>query len=247
MSGKGIKKACLLIDRLEISEVLSMSIMASLKKQGFLFKQYYDLNEIVIDECTILFISEKQFTKLCAHQKQFLKRNWVYLYTTEFIHESIIKSHPYDLINLTQEVDKFKLDLDLIVAQYIEDFNINLDIQGEHANLKLPLVNGEILNISPRQIKYIHAGGDYSDIIIEPILDSPKSKFTINENLKTISDRLKNMEFYRCHKSYTINLNWVKAQHPYPQNVVFLKDGIQVPLARRRKLDFYNIYRSISR
>ena len=247
MSGNGIKKACLLIDHLEIDKVLSWSIKSSLEKQGFLFKKYDDLSNVIIDEYSILIISEKQFLNLQVQHKKLLKRKWVYLHTTEFIHESIIKSHPYDLINLTQEEDKLKLDLDSIVAQYIEDYNINLGIGGAHVNLKLPLVNGEILNISPNNIKYIHAGGDYSDIIIEPILDSPKFKFTINENLKTISDRLKNLEFYRCHKSYTINLNWVQEHHPYPQNVVLLKDGIQVPLARRRKLDFYNTYRIINR
>ncbi|KAA3624887.1 MAG: DNA-binding response regulator [Bacteroidetes bacterium] len=57
-----------------------------------------------------------------------------------------------------------------------------------------------------------------------------------SNNIGEIAKMLGPYGFFTPHKSYLINLNFLKKYHR--EGIIILQDGSQVPLARRRKLDF---------
>lgn len=77
-------------------------------------------------------------------------------------------------------------------------------------------------------IDYVKACGDYVKIYIgEKICESDKS-------LKNWKAELDSLLFIECHKSYIVNLKSVKQVE---KNVLILKNGEEIPIARRRKAE----------
>lgn len=216
-----------------------------LANEGFEVTSISNLEQLGIDSGSIIFCDETTVEKLVSIQEK-IKRKWIFLYTDEYIHESVIKAYPFDALNIKNPTEVIVEKISVIINDFIVEYNLGKSIFASEDLVELPLATGDILYVFAQRIKYIKAGGDYSDIIVEPGLGSTKTRFVIRENLKNLSERLSKNLFYRCHKSYIVSLHWVIDQHPYPQDTVHLKDGQEIPLARRRKLHFYNTYRSHS-
>lgn len=69
-------------------------------------------------------------------------------------------------------------------------------------------------------------------------------KLTVQERMKSLSARLKGKGFLQVHRMWLVNMSAVIEDHPYPKTTIHLVNGIEIPLARRRKLDFLAAYRS---
>lgn len=54
------------------------------------------------------------------------------------------------------------------------------------------------------------------------------------EKLSSLENRL-TKEFFRCHRSYIVNLSQV---YRYESNIIYMKNGVQIPLSRRKYADF---------
>lgn len=59
--------------------------------------------------------------------------------------------------------------------------------------------------------------------------------FTYYEQIRVLEDRLQNKGFFRCHKSYLVNLNYVDS---YSRQELFLDNKERIPIAKRRYDDF---------
>lgn len=230
-----------------MSSTSSEPILAAIKEIGgcqtFEFIISNDLKNVDFKSGALFFITADNISNISNEIFQLIKRRWVLLYDCEYIHEQAFKTFPYNAINVKTNVEQIKGELKGIFNDFKQDYN---HIEFPSHKVSLPLFNGDTLSIFPESIKYIEASGDYSDIIIEPELESQKYKYCLNENLKSTMERLVNFQFFRSHKSYAVNLNWLMDEHPYPQDKVHLKDGIKVPLARRRKVEFHNAHRSMT-
>lgn len=60
-------------------------------------------------------------------------------------------------------------------------------------------------------------------------------EFTYYERIQTLENRLQNKGFFRCHKSYLINLKYVSS---YNRQEILLDNGEKIMIARRRYEDF---------
>jgi len=89
------------------------------------------------------------------------------------------------------------------------------------------------LVIDKKDIVYVEADVHYSNLNI----DNSK-KIVSTQGLTAISKMLTEKEFYRIHKSYLINLNYVKAILKADGGKVVMVNDVEIPIARRRKTHF---------
>jgi len=84
----------------------------------------------------------------------------------------------------------------------------------------------------------------FQDIICCEIID--RKVYLYLESGETIDyyDRIENLEkkldrrFFRCHRSYLINLNHLKS---YRNNTAYMADGREIPVSRLRSREFSNV------
>ncbi len=84
----------------------------------------------------------------------------------------------------------------------------------------------------------------FHDIICCEVID--RKVYIYLESGKVIDyyDRIENLEkkldkrFYRCHRSYLINLNHLKS---YRNNTAYMADGKEIPVSRLRNKEFSNV------
>lgn len=104
--------------------------------------------------------------------------------------------------------------------------------QGTFSKIALPVLGGyDFVELS--DILYLKADGAYTEIIMK------------NNERKLISKKIKFFEevlsdkphFYRCHRSYMVNLNGIK-KYIKSESMIILDFGNPVPIAQDRKAEF---------
>jgi DNA-binding LytR/AlgR family response regulator len=90
--------------------------------------------------------------------------------------------------------------------------------------------NGKILLINETEIIYVFASNDYTYI------KTQGKKYLTRFTLKELEIRIKNTQFYRCHRSYLINLKKIKEVIPLYNGTLTLvvddQEGSKVPVSR---------------
>ena len=141
----------------------------------------------------------------------------------------------------THAVKGFELGiLDFLPKPFtLERFEMTLE-RLENKSLGAKLVNPELKKsvevkcnlktekITLLAIQWIEAMGDYVKIV------TSKKKYIVLSSMKGIQKRIPEKHFFRCHKSYIVNMEEVSS---FSQNTVFLKNK-PVPLSRNKKEAF---------
>jgi DNA-binding LytR/AlgR family response regulator len=90
--------------------------------------------------------------------------------------------------------------------------------------------NGKILLINESELIYVFASNDYTYI------KTQTKKYLTRFTLKELETRIKNTQFYRCHRSYFINLKKVKEIIPLYNGTLTLvvddQESSKVPVSR---------------
>lgn len=133
-----------------------------------------------------------------------------------------------DFIPKPLSLNRFNIALDRMKKEKLPFTNINQEsiqsIEVKH-NLKTEKI---ILS----SIQWIEAMGDYVKIV------TPKKKYIVLSSMKKIQERIPKKLFFRCHKSYIINIDGVKS---FSQTMIFL-DKTAIPLSRSKKKIFQNLW-----
>lgn len=103
----------------------------------------------------------------------------------------------------------------------------------ENTILHFAAPEGERL-LELEQIYCMEAAGNYIYICTEA------EKFLAAGNLKLWEEKCRRSVLVRVHKSYLVNLLWVKE---FPGDVMILKNGKQIPIGRKYKADAKEKYR----
>lgn len=154
---------------------------------------------------------------------------------------------PIDIEELKEAVQK--------AIQLHEMMNKDLESKASYhealKNLKPSILSG----VSPRitvshakgikvikqdDIAYLEGSGNCTWI---RFLDG--SSFLDTRTLKTYESILKPEQFYRIHKSYIINLNYLKEYLHDQGHYVVLENGASLPVARNRAADFVKVVKTI--
>ena len=84
----------------------------------------------------------------------------------------------------------------------------------------------------------------FQDIICCEIIDRKVYLYLVSGEVIDYYDRIENLEkkmdgrFFRCHRSYLINLNHLKS---YRNNTAFMADGKEIPVSRLRSKEFSKV------
>lgn len=84
----------------------------------------------------------------------------------------------------------------------------------------------------------------FQDIICCEIIDRKVYLYLKSGEVIDYYDRIENLEkkldrrFFRCHRSYLINLNHLKS---YRNNTAYMADGKEIPVSRLRSREFSNV------
>ena len=178
--------------------------------------------------------------------KQFSNRHFEVIFTTAYEEYAInaIKENacdyivkPFSVNELEEAVEKAKNNL-LKKRQ----FSIIDEYQYKNSRLKLPTREGtELIYIS--KIVWCHADGSYTRLGIfekEPVF--------ISKNLKYFDDNLPHQDFIRVHKSYLINIRYVKSYKNKPKGMsITMFDSKVVLVSQNYKKIFLNRMNNLNR
>ena len=81
-------------------------------------------------------------------------------------------------------------------------------------------------------IIYCEAKGNYAQVHLYP-----KSQILISKTLKKLVDMIDHPDFFRIHKSYYINMNYI-VSYNRSENIVELKNGMFLPVSVRKNESF---------
>lgn len=136
---------------------------------------------------------------------------------------------PVDFIELREAVQKASLELSREQKQLQLEDKLNYlntpEMPGE--NIIFDIENGFLL-LNTRNIEYCYANQSYSIIVTYT-----KKEILIAKSLKELQDMLPEKQFYRTHKSYLVNIYYIRKYVHAKESFVLLKSGDKIPVSVR--------------
>ncbi len=77
------------------------------------------------------------------------------------------------------------------------------------------------------------------------IFTNSKSRFLATKNLKEYINILEDSSFFHVHRSHFINTNYITKYSHKDGGLVIMKDGSNIPVARRRKQEFMDLLENL--
>ncbi|UTA67168.1 LytTR family DNA-binding domain-containing protein [Emticicia sp. 21SJ11W-3] len=97
-----------------------------------------------------------------------------------------------------------------------------------HKNASIKLAGKKKVN--PAHVLYLKADVNYTEVFLQD-----GEKLLVSKTLKELEKRFSCYDFFRTHKSYMVNLNFVTGYQIHEGLLVKLQEDHQVSLSRRRK------------
>lgn len=125
-----------------------------------------------------------------------------------------------------QQQQKFdRTSLDALIQ------NIGIQTRGGIEQIALPTSDGFSM-VHINDIAYLQADSNYTWVFL-----SSQKKYLVSKTLKDIEGMLRFPQYFRAHKSYLVNLNYVEKYVRGQGGYLVMKDATQVPVARAQKGD----------
>ena len=212
------------VDRIQARQRLKEITSLDLIKE---FSNFNDLNNFLKYENADLILIDPTDSedKIFNYIQQYGIQNQVILTSKKSTHA--VKGFELGILDFLPKpfnIDRFKTTLDRFSSSSQNTLSLNQELQ-KRIEVKCNL---KIEKIVLASIQWIEAMGDYVKIV------TPKKKFIVLSSMKSIQERLPKLHFFRCHKSYIINLEEVSN---YSQTTIFLKKK-SIPLSRNKKKEF---------
>lgn len=86
--------------------------------------------------------------------------------------------------------------------------------------------------INHKDVMYVRAESNYSVFVMDD-----KSEWTLCQTLEYVERSLDQTTFFRCHKSFLVNLVKIKEISRHKMELV-LYDDVRLPISRRKRKDF---------
>lgn len=111
-------------------------------------------------------------------------------------------------------------------------------------NTKIAIPDGNnLLMIDTTEIVYLKADNSYTSIHLNNGKTHVTSRF-----LKNFEDHLKNnSSFFRCHKSYIINIDYVKSYSKSNGGTIILDNHIEIPVSQDKSEELIAFFNKIER
>lgn len=141
---------------------------------------------------------------------------------------------PLDYLELAEVIDRFEKkkkeeNSNVRIQTLLSNLNIGADIGSKIA---LPTLTGfQMEKIS--HIIYCEADENYTKIF------TLRGDFVlVSRTLKVVEEMLPPQYFFRIHKSFLVNMNFVKSYNRIDGHTILLENGVELEIATRRNEEF---------
>lgn len=170
------------------------------------------------------------------------KKGFDVIFTTAYSEHAIeaLRLKAFDYLVKPINVDEFRASVDRYLSQNqstnkasgTHAKNLSLSINA-NLNRKIAIHHQTAMEVVfLYDILYCLADENYSMIVL---FDGRTIK--LSKPLKTVESEINSSAFYRCHKSYLVNLHYV-SKYNRTQQTTELIDGTSIPVSHRKKDDF---------
>ena len=143
-----------------------------------------------------------------------------------------------DLQNVVKKVDKMVAEEQQRLE--LEDrINTLCTAEVPGKNLIFEIESGFMMENS-RNIEYCAAGQSYATIFT-----NAKREFVLSKSLKELESYLPKNQFYRTHKSYLVNIYYIRKFVRSSESYVLLKSGAKIPVSVRKTSIIFNEIKDI--
>ncbi len=145
---------------------------------------------------------------------------------------------PIDFRELINAVDKFEKQKQLTVnKKKIEVLleNVN-NIQQTVNKIAIPNANGYVF-LNTSEILYCEADMNYTKVVT-----TKNDSFLSTKNLKEFEEMLDTEAFFRCHKSWLINLNFIKQYSRIDGTRVEMANNQWIDISVRKRDEFLKMF-----
>jgi len=136
---------------------------------------------------------------------------------------------PVNFIELKETMQKLSQEMEMEQQQKELEDKINLisaaDIEGK--NIILDVEGGFIME-NTRNIEYCRADQSYAYVVT-----FNRKELLVSKSLKELQDLLPENQFYRTHKSYLVNVHYIRKFVKSHESHVLLKSGAKIPVSVR--------------
>ena len=144
---------------------------------------------------------------------------------------------PIDPDDLVAAVSKAKGGKDKEASKKIEALLENLKRDGDALNkIALPSMEG-LQFVELNEIMYCESQDNYTRFFL-----TDGRRIMVSKTIKHFEDMLDSSKFYRVHRSNIINLKYIDKYVKGEGGYVVLKQGPRIPVSRRRKEGFLQLF-----
>lgn len=147
---------------------------------------------------------------------------------------------PFDMERFKTALDRAK---ELITSQHTLNIKIEkllLDLKQEQKYIKRILLKsrGRVYFLKTEDIQYIEAADYYAK------LHTGKDVHLIREGLSSLENKLDPAMFARIHRSYIVNIEYIKELQPWSKDkyLVILKNGAELNLSKSYRSKLFSIF-----
>jgi two-component system LytT family response regulator len=148
---------------------------------------------------------------------------------------------PVGSTELKEAVDKADEVIQYEIDKQLDALASNLQGEGQSGKKIILKTHDNIYLVKVKDINYIESDGRYSNIY----LVSDK-KIVVTKNLKQYHDMLGDLGFYRVHKSYLINLEYIDRFEKGDGGSVILENDARIPVASRKREGLLELFDRLS-
>lgn len=105
--------------------------------------------------------------------------------------------------------------------------------------------NGKIaLQLEPKQIFYLQSEGNYIEVFYQS--ENKIQKELIRNSLKKLEEKLPKKDFFRCHKSYIVNLSKIQKVEGNARNfeLILQNSDTKIPVSRSKSQELSELLKS---
>lgn len=146
---------------------------------------------------------------------------------------------PIDKNELVQAVQKARGHKSIAASQRVDALLALLNAK-RNKRFAVPTMEGLIM-VDAADILFCESDSAYCKLFFT----NQKQPLVISKTLKEVEEVLQGNEFFRVHHSYVINMKFVQKYIRGEGGEVVMNNGVHLPVARSRKLEFLNLLEKI--
>jgi two-component system LytT family response regulator len=138
---------------------------------------------------------------------------------------------PDELVVAIEKAKKNKNNLNPSSENIEKIFENILNSSNTNTNKKIPIaLSDKIVMVNKKDIMYCKSDGNYTHIFLKD-----KEKYFVSKNIKSITQLIDASEFIRVHKTYLVNINYIKEYIRGDGGELIMDDKTNIPVSRINK------------